>query len=257
MFEIFPIRAFADNYMWTLVEGDQAIVVDPGEAKPIIEAFGAKNLDLKSIIITHHHFDHTGGVVELKEHFNCDVYGPSGGHIEGISSPLSDNEEFDLLGKKFIALHTPGHTLDQLAYYSEEACSDPILFCGDTLFSAGCGRIFEGTPLQMHDSLSRFANLPDNTKVYCGHEYTQSNLTFAVTVEPDNQFIHDKIKEVNKLRDQDKATLPSDIASELKINPFMRCEESSVVDAATEYSGQEPKEPHEVLRVIRDWKDNF
>ena len=109
----------------------------------------------------------------------------------------------------------------------------------------------------MHDSLSRFANLPYNTKVYCGHEYTQSNLTFAVTVEPDNQFIHDKIKEVNKLRDQDKVTLPSDIASELKINPFMRCEESSVVDAATEYSGQKPKEPHEVLRVIRDWKDNF
>ena len=257
MFEIFPIRAFSDNYMWTLIEGDQAIVVDPGEAKPVIDTFDKKNLNLNSIVITHHHFDHTGGVVELKDHFNCEVYDPGGGHIEGISSPLNDNEEFDLLGKKFIALHTPAHTLDQLAYYSEEACSDPILFCGDTLFSAGCGRIFEGTPLQMHDSLSRFANLPENTQVYCGHEYTQSNLTFAAAVEPDNQFIQDKIKEVNNLRGQDKETLPSDIASELKINPFMRCNEGTVVDAAVNYSGKELKEPHEVLGAIRDWKDNF
>ena len=257
MFEIYPIKAFSDNYMWTLIEGDQAIVVDPGEAKPVIEALNKKNLSLKGIIITHHHFDHTGGVVELKERFNCEVYGPGGGHIKGISSPLNDNEEFYLLGIKFIALHTPAHTLDQLAYYSEEACSDPILFCGDTLFSAGCGRIFEGTALQMHNSLSRFAILPGNTKVYCGHEYTQSNLKFATAVEPDNQFILDKIKEVNKLRDNDKETLPSDIASELKINPFMRCNESTVLDAAINYSGKELKEPHEVLGAIRDWKDNF
>ncbi len=257
MFEIFPIKAFSDNYMWTLVEGDQAIVVDPGEAKPIIEVFDKRNLNLNSIIITHHHFDHTGGVLELIDHFNCEVYGPDGGHIKGVSSPLNDNEEFDLLGKKFIALHTPAHTMDQLAYYSEEAYTDPILFCGDTLFSAGCGRIFEGTALQMHDSLSRFAILPGNTKVYCGHEYTQSNLVFAAAVEPNNQFIQEKIKEVNKLRDQDKETLPSVIASELKINPFMRCKETSVVDAAIEYSGKELKEPYEVLGVIRDWKDNF
>ena len=257
MFEIFPIKAFSDNYMWTLVEGDQAIVVDPGEAKPIIEAFDKRNLNLNSIIITHHHFDHTGGVLELIDHFNCEVYGPDGGHIKGVSSPLNDNEEFDLLGKKFIALHTPAHTLDQLAYYSEEAYTDPILFCGDTLFSAGCGRIFEGTALQMHDSLSRFAILPGNTKVYCGHEYTQSNLVFAAAVEPNNKFIQEKIKEVNKLRDQDKETLPSVIASELKINPFMRCKEATVVDAAIEYSGIELKEPYEVLGVIRDWKDNF
>ena len=257
MFEIFPIKAFSDNYMWTLVEGDQAIVVDPGEAKPIIEAFDKRNLNLNSIIITHHHFDHTGGVLELIDHFNCEVYGPDGGHIKGVSSPLNDNEEFDLLGKKFIALHTPAHTLDQLAYYSEEAYTNPILFCGDTLFSAGCGRIFEGTALQMHDSLSRFAILPGNTKVYCGHEYTQSNLVFAAAVEPNNKFIQEKIKEVNKLRDQDKETLPSVIASELKINPFMRCKEATVVDAAIEYSGKELKEPYEVLGVIRDWKDNF
>ena len=257
MFEISPIKAFSDNYMWTLVEGDQAIVVDPGEAKPIIEAFDKRNLNLNSIIITHHHFDHTGGVLELIDHFNCEVYGPDGGHIKGVSSPLNDNEEFDLLGKKFIALHTPAHTLDQLAYYSEEAYTNPILFCGDTLFSAGCGRIFEGTALQMHDSLSRFAILPGNTKVYCGHEYTQSNLVFAAAVEPNNKFIQEKIKEVNKLRDQDKETLPSVIASELKINPFMRCKEATVVDAAIEYSGKELKEPYEVLGVIRDWKDNF
>ena len=257
MFEIFPIRALSDNYVWALVEGEQAIVVDPGEAKPVFETFNELNLDLKGIIITHHHFDHTGGIQELKDHFDCDVFGPAGGHIQGISSPLNDNEEFELLGKKFIALSTPGHTLDQLAYYSDEACSEPILFCGDTLFSAGCGRIFEGTPLQMHESISRFSILPENTKVYCGHEYTQSNLAFAITVEPSNQFIKDKIEEVDKLRELDKETLPSNIGLELKINPFMRCEEKTVIDAANNYSGNELKETHEVLGAIRDWKDNF
>jgi len=257
MLEIFPIRAFSDNYIWTLVKGEKAIVVDPGDPKPVLETFNKLNLDLKSIIITHHHFDHSGGIQELKDHFECDVYGPSGGHIQGINFPLNDNEEFELLGKKFIALSTPGHTLDQLAYYSDEAFSEPVLFCGDTLFSAGCGRIFEGTPLQMHESLSRFSVLPVNTKVYCGHEYTQSNLTFAIAVEPDNQFIKDKIEEVDKLRKLDKETLPSDLASELKINPFMRCEEKTVIDAAVNYSGSELKEPHEVLGAIRDWKDNF
>ncbi|HJL96072.1 MAG TPA: hydroxyacylglutathione hydrolase [SAR86 cluster bacterium] len=257
MFEILPIRAFSDNYIWALIKDGEVIVVDPGEAKPVLETINKLNLDLKGIIITHHHFDHTGGIQELKDHFHCDVYGPGGDHIQGISSPLNDNEEFELLGKKFIALSTPGHTLDQLAYYSDEACSEPILFCGDTLFSAGCGRIFEGTPLQMHESLSRFSTLPGNTKVYCGHEYTQSNLTFAITLEPDNQFIKDKIEEVNKLRELDKETLPSDLASELKINPFMRCEEKTVIDAASNFVGSELKEPHEVLGAIRDWKDNF
>ena len=257
MFEIFPIRALSDNYVWILVEGEQAIIVDPGEAKPVLETLNELKLNLTGIIITHHHFDHTAGIQEVKDHFNCDVYGPEGGHIQGIDSPLKDNEEFELLGKKFIALSTPGHTLDQLAYYSDEACSEPILFCGDTLFSAGCGRIFEGTPLQMYESLSRFSTLPVNTKVYCGHEYTQSNLTFASTVEPENEFIKDKIDEVNKLRELGKETLPSDLASELKMNPFMRCKEKTVIDAATNYSGNELKEPHEVLGAIRDWKDNF
>ena len=257
MFEVFPIKALSDNYVWTLVEGEQAIIVDPGDAKPVLETFKKLELDLKAIIITHHHFDHTGGIQELKDQFDCDVYGPGGGHIQGISSPLSDNEEFEVLGKKFVALSTPGHTLDQLAYYSVEACPEPILFCGDTLFSAGCGRIFEGTPLQMHQSLMRFSILPSNTKVYCGHEYTQSNLAFALTVEPDNQFIIDKIEEVNTLRELDKETLPSDLASEIKINTFMRCEEKVVIEAATNYLGTEIKEPHEVLGAIRDWKDNF
>lgn len=257
MFEVFPIKALSDNYIWTLVEGDQAIIVDPGEAKPALETLNKLKLDLMGIIITHHHFDHTGGILELVDHFNCKVFGPGGGHIQGITSPLNDNEEFELLGKKFIALSTPGHTLDQLAYYSDEACTEPILFCGDTLFSAGCGRIFEGTPLQMHESLCRFSTLPTNTKVYCGHEYTQSNLAFALTVEPDNQFIIDKIEEVNTLRELDKETLPSDLASELKINPFMRCEEKTVIDAASNYSGNELIEPHEVLGAIRDWKDHF
>ena len=224
MFEIFPIRAFSDNYMWTLVKGDQAIVVDPGEAKPIIEAFDKKNLDLKSIIITHHHFDHTGGLVELKDHFNCEVYGPGGGHIEGVSSPLNDNEEFELLGKKFIALHTPAHTLDQLAYYSEEACSDPILFCGDTLFSGGCGRLFEGTPEDMFMSLKRLNNLPQGTKIYCGHEYTEENLKWALSLYPEDASIKKRLEEIIKLREAGITSLPSTLKEERKTNLFIQAQ---------------------------------
>ena len=257
MFEIFPIRALSDNYVWILVEGEQAIIVDPGEAKPVLETFNKLKLDLKGIIITHHHFDHTGGIQELKDHFNCDVFGPGGGHIQGISNPLNDNEEFDLLGKKFIALATPGHTLDQLAYYSDEACSEPILFCGDTLFSAGCGRIFEGTPMQMHKSISRFAVLPLNTSVYCGHEYTESNLNFAVEVEPNNQDIIDRLDEVKSLRKNNQVTLPSTIDLELKTNPFMRCDQENVIQAAKDYSSGSGESPAEILETIRDWKDNF
>ena len=220
MFEIFPIKALSDNYVWILVEGEQAIIVDPGEAKPVLETFNELKLDLKGIIITHHHFDHTGGIQELKDHFSCDVFGPGGGHIQGISNPLNDNEEFDLLGKKFIALATPGHTLDQLAYYSDEACSEPILFCGDTLFSAGCGRLFEGTYDQLHDSIQKINTLPEQTKIYCGHEYTLSNLEF-VQSEIKSDFIKKKYTETLEKRSINQITLPSTLSIERKINPFL------------------------------------
>ena len=239
MFEIFPIRALSDNYVWTLVKEEQAVVVDPGEAKPVLETLDKLQLELKSIVITHHHYDHTGGIEELKNLFDCEVLGPSGGHIKGINCPLSDNEEFEILGKKFIALATPGHTMDQLAYFSEDAYSEPILFCGDTLFSAGCGRVFEGTHLQMYNSLSRFTSLPLNTKVFCGHEYTLQNANFCIANDPDNFKLKEKIEKVKKKLKNNLPSVPTILEDEIECNIFLKA-----VDLKS-------------FSKLRDLKDNF
>ena len=253
MFEIFPIRVLSDNYVWTLVEGDQAIIVDPGEAKPVLETLNELKLKLKGIIITHHHFDHTAGIQEVKDNFHCHVYGPGGGHIQGIDSPLKDNEEFVLLGKKFIALSTPGHTLDQLAYYSDEACSKPILFCGDTLFSAGCGRIFEGTYQQMFNSLNKIKSLPGETKIYCGHEYTKNNLGFCLKYNPNNNYLRDKEKLIDAKIRTGKPTIPSTIKDEIQTNIFFRYDDLDVKDALNLKNASDL----EIFTKLRDLKDNF
>jgi hydroxyacylglutathione hydrolase len=256
MFKIIPIKAFTDNYVWTIIKGDEAIVVDPGDPSPVIDKLREMNLSLKQIMITHHHFDHSGGIEELQKIYDCPAYGPAGGHIKGITHPLDDNEHFDVFDQYFMAMATPGHTNDQLAYFCDSE-PNPILFCGDTLFAAGCGRLFEGTPEQMHESLSRFAALPLNTSVYCGHEYTESNLNFAIAVEPDNQDIQSRIEEVKILRANNEVTLPSVMELELKTNPFMRCDQESVIQAAAAYSSNTGDSPAGVLGTIRDWKDNF
>ena len=256
MFNIFPVKAFSDNYIWTMVQGKTAVVVDPGDASPVIEFLETNELRLEAIIITHHHFDHSGGIQELTSKYDCPAYGPSGGHINGITKPLADNEPFEVVGTTFEALATPGHTNDQLAYYSNDA-GDPILFCGDTLFAGGCGRLFEGTPLQMQTSLNRFSSLPMNTKVYCGHEYTESNLVFALAVEPANKDILQRLEEVKTLRNENKVTLPSLIELELKTNPFMRTNIESVKSSAEKYTGEILKSNSDVLGAIRSWKDNF
>jgi hydroxyacylglutathione hydrolase len=256
MFNIFPVKAFSDNYIWTMVQGKTAVVVDPGDASPVIEFLENNELCLEAIIITHHHFDHSGGIEELTSKYNCPAYGPAGGHINGITKPLTDNEPFEVMGTTFEALATPGHTNDQLAYYSNDA-GDPILFCGDTLFAGGCGRLFEGTPLQMQTSLNRFSSLPTNTKVYCGHEYTESNLVFALAVEPANKDILQRLEEVKILRNENKVTLPSLIELELKTNPFMRTNIESVKSSAEKYTGEILKSNSDVLGAIRSWKDNF
>lgn len=256
MFKIIPIKAFTDNYVWTIIKGDEAIVVDPGDPKPVIDKLHELNLSLRQIMITHHHFDHSGGIEELQKIFDCPAYGPAGGHIKGITHPLDDNEHFDVFDQYFMAMATPGHTNDQLAYFCDSE-PNPILFCGDTLFAAGCGRLFEGTPQQMHDSLSRFAALPLNTSVYCGHEYTESNLNFAIAVEPNNQNIQRRIEEVKTLRKNNEVTLPSTIELELKTNPFMRCDQENVIQAAAAYSASLDDSPSKVLGTIRSWKDNF
>ena len=256
MFDIFPIRAFSDNYIWTLIKDEEVTVVDPGDSEPVITLLQEKNLTLSNVIITHHHFDHTGGIKKLSEIYDCDIYGPSEGHIQGINKPIKDNQEFVISNTVFKAFATPGHTLDHLSYFVDQE-NEPFLLSGDTLFSGGCGRLFEGTPLQMYESLSKFTSLPINTKVYCTHEYTESNLKFALAVEPNNTDIKEKFSEVVKLRSQDKETVPSTIGEELKVNPFMRCNESVVKKAAENFSNMKLSEPHEILGSIRNWKDNF
>ena len=256
MFEVSAIKAFSDNYIWTLIKDGEVTVVDPGDPEPVKNYLNEKGLNLKNILITHHHFDHTGGIEELTDIYGCEVYGPDGGHIKGIGVTIQDNQEFMITDVTFKAFATPGHTLDHLSYYVADD-SNPLLFCGDTLFSGGCGRLFEGSPKQMHTSLSRLSELPGKTKVFCTHEYTESNLRFAIAVEPNNRHIKDKIEEVQELRRKDLETLPSTISEELNINPFLRCNQNDVINSAEYYCKTQLSESHEVLGAIREWKDNF
>jgi len=255
MFEIFPLKAFTDNYIWALLRDDELTIVDPGDAEPVISFAQQKGLVVKNILITHHHFDHTGGIEKLVNIFNSEVYGPAGDHINGVNRNLTEGDNFEISNINFRVFSTPGHTLDHISFYAES--ERPLLFCGDTLFLGGCGRLFEGTSQQMFNSLEKFSSLPLNTQVFCAHEYTESNLTFAAEVEPLNEDLINKLSEVKSMRQQDKITLPSTIATELNINPFMRCHKEDVIKAAQIYSHSQVKNPDEVLGVIRDWKDNF
>ena len=248
------IPAFSDNYIWILINDNSAAVVDPGDASAVESFLSKNNLNLEAILITHHHFDHTGGILDLASKRDIKVYGPKGGHINGINYELSENSIITILETEFHIFETPGHTLDHIAYYSKEIDS---LFCGDTLFSGGCGRLFEGTPLQMFDSLKKFSDLPEETKVYCTHEYTLSNLTFALKVEPNNDDLKKYFEEVNSLRNSNMMSLPSSIRLENKINPFLRTSVDQIKEKAENYANKQNLQPVEVLAAIRDWKDNF
>ena len=255
--KISHLNAFSDNYMWTMESDGKFAIVDPGDAKPVHQYIEETGLELAEILVTHHHWDHTGGLDELVTEYDCLAYGPSGGHIKGITNPLKDNETFMIQNNIEVkAFSAPGHTDDQLSYFIDEAI-DPILFSGDTLFSAGCGRLFEGSPEDMLFSMDRYTKLPPNTLVYCGHEYTESNLKFALAVEPENKDIELRIKEVGELRNSNQPSLPSNIETELKINPFLRCREANVISAAQDYSSKKLDEASDVLGEIRNWKDNF
>jgi len=255
MLEIFAIPAFTDNYIWALRKEKQLVVVDPGDPNAVQDILLKENLDLIAILITHWHPDHTGGLLELSKEKAIPVYGPKGGHIEGITNELGENDQITILGNTFKVFETPGHTLDHISYFSDQA--NPILFCGDTLFSGGCGRLFEGTPTQMYNSLSKFSSLPEETKVFCTHEYTLSNLNFAVEVEPTNKELLKYYEEVSNKRNNNEITLPSNIKLEKNINPFLRSSESSIKKSAEKYSSKSNLDNIETLSVIRSWKDNF
>ena len=254
MINIEPIEAFSDNYIWLLTTNEGSIVIDPGESQNLLKILKENNFNLKAILITHHHFDHTGGINEILSEKSIDVYGPNN-NIDSINIRVTNESKINLLGIEFEIIEIPGHTLDHIAYYSENnGC--PILFCGDTLFSGGCGRVFEGTFEQMHDSLSILKELPVNTKIYCGHEYTESNLKFAKSVEPLNQQIISRYNEVIELRKQGIPSLPTTLELELETNPFLRVGLKEVQQEISKKFNI-PKNDKDIFTAMRQWKDNF
>lgn len=253
MFDIIRIPAFKDNYIWLLRKGAAAVVVDPGDAGPVLDVLDRQGLTLTAILITHHHADHQGGVAGLLARYPAPVFGPAHESITALSRPLHGGETIALpeLGCAFAVIAVPGHTLGHLAYHGA-GC----LFCGDTLFTAGCGRVFEGTMAQMLASLERLAALPEQTAVYCAHEYTQANLRFALAADPGNPLLQQRASEVAAVRAQGGATVPSTLALEKATNPFLRCGEPALVAAAGS-RGTQANDPLAVFTALREWKNVF
>jgi hydroxyacylglutathione hydrolase len=258
MLEIVPLSAFQDNYIWTLRDADRknpnAAVVDPGEARPVKEYLAREGLTLAAILATHHHPDHVGGIAELVEMTRVPVFGPKGEPIPALTHPVGQDDKVEIpaLKASFSVLDIPGHTRAHVAYYGLES-----LFCGDTLFACGCGRVFEGTAEQMLASLSKLAALPDATKVYCGHEYTLANIKFARAVDPDNSVLAAREERAKRLRAAGRPTLPSTLGEERATNPFLRCAEPVVVESANKYLGARIADPVRVFAAIREWKNRF
>lgn len=236
MLTITPIPAFDDNYIWLLQCGRHVIVIDPGDASPVIKKLQDDKLILSAILITHHHQDHIGGVTALLNYQHTQIYAPIYREYPFKTIPVkeADTLNFPDLNLSLNVMWLPGHTLDHIAYYN-----DTMLFCGDVLFSAGCGRLFEGTAEQMLTSLNRLKRLASETKVFCTHEYTSKNIAFALSLEPENRQLQERQKEVAQLRTNGLPTLPSTIGLELAINPFMRCTQPSIIHNAHANSEQE------------------
>jgi hydroxyacylglutathione hydrolase len=260
-----PLPAFSDNYLWFLQNDQQALVVDPGDAQPVL-AFLSKHpaLKLAAILITHHHPDHVGGVAELVAQTGAQVFGPALEKMPTPVTPLVGQQHINVLGLDLTVIDVPGHTAGHIAYFCENAQLNgepvPLLFCGDTLFSGGCGRLFEGTPAQMLGSLDSLAQLPVNTRVCAAHEYTLSNLRFALAVEPNNAALQKYNLVCQTLRAQSIPTLPSTIGQELAINPFLRSRETSVIQAVQQHFPQlKANEWNEttVFAHLREWKNHF
>jgi hydroxyacylglutathione hydrolase len=254
--DLIALPAFADNLIWMLHDGEKAIVVDPGAAAPVRNALRERGLRLAAILVTHHHPDHVGGLAELAPLLQGPIYGPAHEAMPVPVRKMSQGMGFELLGAHVEVLDVPGHTAGHIAYVVTEPGHAPWLFCGDTLFSAGCGRLFEGTPAQMHHSLSQLAALPGEARVCCAHEYTLSNLRFARTVEPHNTALAEYETRCKALRAEGAWTLPSTIATERAVNPFLRVREPEVVASAQSH-GAASNDPTEVLAALREWKNTF
>lgn len=258
--KVTPIPAFDDNYIWAIHNGTSihggtdVVVVDPGDADPVIAAIEKYGWKLRAILLTHHHYDHTGGIEELTQLADIPVYGPAHESIKELTHPLTEGDQlnFDTIGIQLKVLDTPGHTRGHICYFG-----DNILFCGDTLFAAGCGRIFEGTPAQMYESLEKIRHLPETTKIYCAHEYTLQNLGFARVAEPDNRDIVERLEQVNRARAEGIPSVPSTLAEELKTNPFLRSQQPVLAQNAAAFANRKLTTPAEVFAVVRSWKDSL
>ena len=251
-----PLPAFTDNYIWMLHDGARAVVVDPGDAAPVHQALDESGLELAAILVTHHHADHIDGVNALRARLRGPVYGPARETIPTPCEPLREGQQIEVLGLRFKVLDVPGHTAGHIAYAQLDEPIAPLLFCGDTLFSGGCGRLFEGTPAQMSHSLAKFAALPGDSRVCCTHEYTLSNLRFALAAEPGNAALAAYQVRCIALREAGQPTLPSSIGLELAINPFLRCTEPEVV-ASARTQGATALDAISVLAALREWKNRY
>jgi hydroxyacylglutathione hydrolase len=254
MMAIHAVGAFKDNYIWIVEDGRHAVAVDPGDAQPVHDFLAKTGLTLTAVLATHHHADHVGGLPELAQRWKCPTFGPAREVTAHLDRRLVEGESFAVpgIGIELAVLDIPGHTAGHIALHNAE-----MLFCGDTLFACGCGRLFEGTPAQMVDSLGKLARLPAATRVYCGHEYTLANIKFAQAVEPANAKLAERARRDTAKRDQGLPTLPSTIGDELATNPFLRCTESAVVASAEKHAGRALAGQVEVFAEIREWKNRF
>jgi hydroxyacylglutathione hydrolase len=259
---ITPIPAFNDNYIWMLnILGSREVaVVDPGMAEPVLRHLSDAGFQLVAILITHHHADHTGGIKDLLDAFpNARVIGPYSSRIPAVSNPCKEGEIISTLGINFQVLEIPGHTLDHIAFYIPpcDAIADGAVFCGDTLFAGGCGRLFEGQPAMMHASLAKLEALPPSTLVFCAHEYTLANLRFALVAEPDNIALQARMRDTQAVRDADRPSLPSSIALERRTNPFLRCQNEVIAQKVAQHSGVPVQDEISTFAQLRAWKDHF
>jgi hydroxyacylglutathione hydrolase len=256
MVEIHAVPAFQDNYLWVVARDGRAAVVDPGDSEPIERFLAERSLELTAILATHHHGDHVGGLQNLAKHWRCPVFGPANESIDGVGTKLAEGDRITVPGLdiELDVLDVPGHTAGHIAYVD---AAQAFVFCGDTLFACGCGRLFEGTPAQMSASLAKLAALPDATRAYCAHEYTLSNIRFAEAVEPGNARLAARKQRDSAKRARGEPTVPSSIGEERATNPFLRCGEPEVVASAEGHAGRKLGNPVEVFAEIREWKNSF
>lgn len=251
---VLPVPAFNDNYIWVLCDENNRFCdcVDPGDAQPLLQWLSDNQYTLRAILLTHHHYDHINGVQELLKAFpSCIVYGPDDARIAQMNRIAQEQDVINLPPYQYQVLANPGHTSTHISYFELQ---HQWLFCGDTLFSAGCGRVFDGTMTQLHDSLQMFKNLPDNTQIFCGHEYTQQNLRFAQSVEPNNQDVSEYLNDI--INKPIHCTLPSTLARELKINPFLRTDAKEVQQYALAHGANDSSSLN-VFTALRNQKNLF